>query len=390
MPKVARPTIRPCSWKTDRWLIDGLRDDQGKRFRKIFTSKEDAKIWLSRHREKALVEGRAGLAFSDAQRADARCAFEELTAFQGATLSDAARHYADFLRRNERTVPVSELIALFLAAKKADGRSTRYLTDLKSRLKDFKESFGAKLAAAISTRDLDDWLRALELGPQSRINHRRVLHALFNFACVREYARENPVTKTSRPKVLQKEPGILSPSQLGQLLDVADARLRPVIAISAFAGLRPAEVRRLNWDAIDLEQRLVTVSAQTSKTASRRHVPMSDNLLAWLLTAPQRKGPVTPVAARQMLLDAREAAGIGTWPHDALRHSWVTYRFALTNDAARTAAEAGHDQAILHRHYRALATKAEGERWFAILPGGETAKTVIFEPVDAQFDSAHG
>jgi len=383
MPKIARPTIRLCPWKQNRWLVDGLRDDQGKRFRRFFETKEAAKTWLANYREKSLVEGRAGLSFTDAQRADARRAHAELASFPGATLTDAARHFADFLRRNERTAPVAELIKLFLAAKKADGRSTRYLTDLKSRLKDFEESFGDKLAAAISTRDLDDWLRALELGPQSRVNHRRVLHALFNFACVREFARENPVTKTSRPKVLSKEPGILTPTQLTRLLEAADASLRPAIAISAFAGLRPAEVHRLNWEAVNLAERYVSVSAKASKTASRRLVPISDNLLTWLMAAPQRTGPVTPVRERRLFDEARSAAKIEPWPHDALRHSWVTYRFALTGNAAQTAAEAGHDQAILHRHYRALATRSEAEQWFSILPNDTCTKTVAFESVNA-------
>ena len=379
MPRVARPTVRRCPWKKDRWIIDGLRDDQGKRFRRFFECKETAKTWLARHCEKSLVEGRAGLAFSDAQRADARRAFAELEEFKRATLTDAARHYADFLRRTERTVPVEELVALFIAAKKADGRSPRYLSDLHVRLTDFNESFADKPAAAVTTRDLDDWLRGLPVGPQSRVNYRRVLHALFNFGVARGFAQDNPVARTERPKVVAKEPGFFAPAQLRALLENADPRLRPAIAIGAFAGLRPAEIHRLNWEAVNLEERHISVSALTSKTASRRLVPICDALLAWLLRAPNRTGPVLPVSAvteRILALEARTAAKIKQWPHDALRHSWVTYRFALTGDAARTAAEAGHDQAVLHRHYKGLATAKEAEAFFAIRPPAEDGKIV--------------
>jgi len=387
MPRVAYPTAHRCPWKQDRWIVDGLRDDQGKRFRKFFESKETARAWLANHREKSLVEGRAGMAFTDAQRADARHALQELALFKGATLTDAARHYADFLRRTERTVPVVELVAMFLEAKKADGRSPRYLSDLRVRLGDFAESFGSKPTAGVNTRDLDDWLHGLPVGPQSRVNYRRVLNALFNFARAREFARDNPVTRTGKPKVFAKEPGILTPAQFERLLNAADERLRPSLAVSGFAGLRPAEVHRLTWDAINLEERHISVSAKTSKTASRRLVSICDNLIPWLLAAPKRVGPVLPVSVaieRDLTLAAREVAGIKTWPPDALRHSWVTYRFALTGDAARTAAEAGHDQAVLHRHYRALATHAEAERWFGIVPGESASKTVVFEPITAQ------
>jgi len=82
MPRIARPTIRRCPWKPDRWIVDGLRDDQGKRFRRFFETKESAKTWLANHREKSLVEGRSGLAFTDAQRADARHALQELAPFR--------------------------------------------------------------------------------------------------------------------------------------------------------------------------------------------------------------------------------------------------------------------------------------------------------------------
>ncbi len=382
MPRTAHPTIRRCPWKQDRWIVDGLRDDQGKRFRRFFETKEKAKTWLDNHREKMLVEGRAGLSFTSAQRADARHALQELAPFKGISLTDAAKHFADFLRRTERTVPVAELVAMFLEAKKADGRAPRYLSDLRVRLGGFAKSFGDKPTAAVSTRDLDDWLHRLPLGPQSRVNYRRVLHALFNFACAREFARENPVTRTGKPKVFAKEPGILTPAQFERLLNAADESLRPALAIGGFAGLRPAEVRRLTWDAVNLGERHILVSAKASKTASRRLVLICDNLLAWLLTAPKRVGPVLPLSdaiERDLALAAREAAGIKTWPADALRHSWVTYRFALTGDAARTAAEAGHDQAVLHHHYRALATHAEAERWFAVLPGDNSTRTVAFE-----------
>jgi integrase len=381
MPRTARPAIRRCPWKQDRWIVDGLRDDQGKRFRRFFETKENAKAWLDNHREKSLVEGRAGLAFTGAQRADALHALQELAQFKGATLTDAAKHFADFLRRTERTVPVAELVAMFLEAKKADGRAPRYLSDLRVRLGDFAKSFGDKLTAAVTTRDLDEWIHGLPVGPQSRVNYRRVLNVLFNFACARELARENPVMRTGKPKVFAKEPGILTPVQFERLLNAADERLRPALAIGGFAGLRPAELHRLTWDAVNLEERHVSVSAKTSKTASRRLVPICDNLLAWLLTAPKRVGSVLPVSdaiGRDLFVAAREAAGIKTWPADALRHSWVTYRFALTGDAARTAAEAGHDQAVLHRHYRALATKAQAEAYFAIRPPTDAAKVVRF------------
>lgn len=55
-------------------------------------------------------------------------------------------------------------------------------------------------------------------------------------------------------------------------------------------------------------------------------------------------------------------------PENGLRHSFVSYRLAATGNAAQTA---GHDQAVLFRHYRELVRPSEAERYFSILPNDD-------------------
>jgi integrase len=285
-------------------------------------------------------------------------------------------------------VPVSELIDKYIAAKKAQGLSRPHLADLKYRLRAFATVFGDQPARAISTRAIGEWLPTLKVGPQSRINYWRAAHALFNHAVAQGYASKNPVTAVDMPKKVDRNPGVLMPEQFARLLQAADERLRPALAVAGFAGLRPAEVQRLKWSNVRLTERLIVLDANVTKTAKRRIVAISDNLLAFLMQAPSKKGDVAlPFTThRKLLRIARTAAEIKDWPADCLRHSWVSYRYALTGDAARTASEAGHDQTMLHDHYKALVTKFDAERWFAILPGvqGELPKPVPFEPVAAQ------
>jgi len=45
--------------------------------------------------------------------------------------------------------------------------------------------------------------------------------------------------------------------------------LRPALAIGGLAGLRPAELHRLTWDDVHLDEGHIEVSAKKSKTASR-------------------------------------------------------------------------------------------------------------------------
>jgi integrase len=73
---------------------------------------------------------------------------------------------------------------------------------------------------------------------------------------------------------------------------------------------------------------------------------------------------------RKRLDAVRLAAGIKEWPNDAARHSFATYHLALHQNSALTSHELGHrNPNTLFKHYRNLATKAEGEAYFAIVPG---------------------
>ena len=89
---------------------------------------------------------------------------------------------------------------------------------------------------------------------------------LFNFAKGRGYCVENPAEKTARAKEIETPVGILSVGQTARLLESAPAELVPYIAIAAFAGLRRAEIERLDWKEVDLHSNLIEVTAINSKS----------------------------------------------------------------------------------------------------------------------------
>ncbi len=51
-----------------------------------------------------------------------------------------------------------------------------------------------------------------------------------------------------------------------------------------------------------------------------------------------------------------------------MRHSFVSYRLADTGNAAQTALESGHDQAVMFRHYRELVKPKDAKRFWSIRP----------------------
>jgi integrase len=201
---------------------------------------------------------------------------------------------------------------------------------------------------------------------------------LFNFAVRSGYAIANPAMGAARAKVIGEAPGILSVNETARLLEAATPDILPYLAIGLFAGLRRAELERLDWGEIDFESGLIQVKAEKSKTAQRRFVTMQPNLREWLLPLRQHKGNVTPANGfRQSFEQARAAAGIMEWPDNALRHSFASYHLAHFKNAASTALELGHhDSRVTFAHYRELVKPNDAERYikkrgepFTFLPG---------------------
>jgi integrase len=73
-----------------------------------------------------------------------------------------------------------------------------------------------------------------------------------------------------------------------------------------------------------------------------------------------------------------EAAGITDWPHNGLRHSFGSYHLSAHNDTVRTAFQMGHtNPRIVHDHYKALVTKADAERFWALRPAADAAGKIV-------------
>jgi hypothetical protein len=56
------------------------------------------------------------------------------------------------------------------------------------------------------------------------------------------------------------------------------------------------------------------------------------------------------------------------WPHNVLRHSYISYRLAHIQNANQVALEAGNSPTIIFKHYRELVSLESAEQWFAIKP----------------------
>jgi integrase len=269
-----------------------------------------------------------------------------------------------------------------LASKKKDGARDLYLKDLKNRLTRFEIEFGEKKVAEVQPVQIDDWLRGLEVAPQTRNNFRTVLRTVFEYAVDRTFAPDNPVERTAKVQVERPLPAVFSPKQMLTLLEKAPSDLIPWLAIGGFSGLRSVEIERLDWSEVDLAERLIRVSAEKSKTRKRRVVAITDNLAAWLAPLAQKAGFVADFERVRVARDqTTQAAGMKEWPHNALRHSFASYHLAHHQDAPKTAFQLGHTSPkMLYQHYNGVVSPKDAAQWWRIIPPTSLANVVAFSP----------
>lgn len=338
------------------------------------------------------------------------------------------------------------VVAEFMKAKQLDGLSARYLEALRYCFKKFEAEFKCNIGD-VSATAIDDWLRKSGLSPRSRNNLRNSVQTLFGFAKSRRYLPKDHDEIESVPVVKDREGAIevFTPAELVEILKCAGDELVPFFALGAFAGIRHAEIQRLEWKDIRFEDGIIELHAAKARTASRRTVPMLDNLRLWLLPHRQASGLVckhcnmsseiedlvkrinktrraawaksngvgaqklreADELARERLASAKAkkrrgavAPGAETaeeegwdgfaWKHNALRHSFISYRVAAIQNVNQAALEAGNSPQMIFRHYRELVRPADAKAWFGIEPDADGKVTVIPKADEAAVAVARG
>jgi integrase len=376
-----KPVLKVRKYKhssTHPFLLDLRAYGKGRLFFKT-RAEADAEAM----RQKTLLErhSREAIGLSQREMSDFIEAKRKLAAY-GETINDAVKFRVDHLERVRRHgITVSKLVTELLEAKRKDGRSEIYLRDLRNLLAIFSRDFGNRPIAGITVEELDNWLRALPGSPVTRANFRANIGVLFSYAAKRRVIDFNPVQHTAKPKLPENPPEIFTVDELRSLLEAASSvapDVVPMLAIGAFAGVRDAEIKRLDWHEIDLVRGHIEIKRAKAKSARRRIISIQPNLAAWLRPYRAMKGRLIPEGHRSSLERVRKKAKLTRWPKNGLRHSFASYRLAATHNAPLVASELGHTSPqMLYSTYRELVLPEEAERFWKIVPESREAENVV-------------
>jgi integrase len=342
---VSKYPARPAS----PWKVDIPASIAGRRRRRFFKYKVAAEMW-------------AAMAIDQLRRRGTEGAFLE-------------------------GVSVQQALEEYLEAK--HGSSRRYRETLKLYRDRMREAWGARPVGSITVADVERFLRRPSWGRRARFNALGAVRAFLYWCDRRGYAATNPAQRLAeemRRPDSRKE--IISPGEMRLLLRLTrrDEIPRAFLCLGGFAGIRTAEIQRLDWRDLDFDGKEIHVRPDAMKRTrggwKERYIKMGEAFLRYF---PGRgSGAVIPWTVRKFGIQLRKlrarmarvsrrisapwaARWTGDWPDNCLRHSFASYHLAIREDAGATAYQMGHTSpATLYREYARAVKRQEAQAWWAL------------------------
>lgn len=199
--------------------------------------------------------------------------------------------------------------------------------------------------------DVEQWLGQIKLSDGSKTKIRNVMSALYSHAIRHDWIRHNPISSVRQSAKRLKTPDVLTPEDLGKLVDALEERERMLVVLDFSTGLRISELLALKWEDFDLENLQLQVrrsiyhqqiNERCKTDSSRRAVPLSAEVVVylnewrnqtpyncpedWVFASPTMSGqqPYWPERLRRKMQAAACSVGI------AKRVGWHTFRHSLS------------------------------------------------------------
>jgi hypothetical protein len=305
-----RPTVKDG---TTRFVVDYRANGQRKLVWR--STMADARKAADNAIDK-ITEGQAEVL--NLKSADAHAFTRARAALEGIEkgIDDAAKEYAeayrllngaasvleacrDWAKRHAVTLPritVADAVAEFQQQCVADGKSVVRRKEISTILTNFAEFFNVEIHT-VEPKMIADYLTALALAERTKRNYRNVIGFFNRWLVLRGYLAKRTDWLEGVQNYSMRQRGEITTftaDEMRRLIGAADDRILPLIIIGGFAGLRHAEIARLDWQEIDLVDGFIEVKPfeGTKSDQRRRIVPIKDNLKAFLLPLAKKNGKV--------------------------------------------------------------------------------------------------
>jgi len=259
--------------------------------------------------------------------------------------------------------------------------------DVSRHLRPFP-GFKGKTLNDLTTGIILDWQRwAIETHGMSARRVNTVMQSMriaVRYAVKREDLDRDPFKRINDIPDTPKEKGVLTPAELRKLTTISakDPRLKAIVLLGAYCGLRRGEIRGLRWGDVDTEGGVIHVrhnwidgeGDKTPKCGSARTVPLSsivietlNGLKPFFSTLPSdfvipsltaKNKPISEGVIRNGLRQVLTSIGIAESEQKrrnltlhGLRHSFVTFARLAGIPDMEVQAMAGHKSIAMMERY---------------------------------------
>ena len=305
-------------------------------------------------------------------------AYEKLIAklsTYGRTPEEAVSHFLGHLGDEvaKQAKPfIRDLVDKWQEFKKADTTlSKRTLTEIRSYARFIKRKWGDLKPDDLKKNDIDLLLKKLKVSNNTRRKYLRYVRMFLFWLKDEGHLMQNPTDG------LYYEPDdfngdFYTPEITKRLLRYVVEHEKDLIgyyALLTFAGLRPSEGARVQWQ--DYHPKTKQLKVRKGKT-NARHIDLEPVAISWLELHRENTPQDAPFVRLKNLANRegmiREAVLNGQWIQDGLRHGFGTYYKALTKNIEKVADFMGNSPDIVKRHYARTIPKDECEAFWNLTP----------------------
>jgi len=356
------------NWHAAFYLPDGRRAQ-----RSTGTSDKKKALQIALEYDKASRIGRAGL-LTDQK---AREAIASIYAIANADLLPSSS--------------VGEYLDRWLKVKAIETKDST-VAEYSKTAERLKKMLGPKAKRPMDAVTVNDALRfrdglAEHLAPATANKYLKIARVIWNDACRESMAGDNPFAKVKILDTAGSSRHGFTLDQVKAIYNLASPSWRGMILLGFYCGQRLADLARLTWQNVDLEEEVIRLT--TGKTGRPMVIPMARPLVDFLSTLPTSDNPMDPIFPdladlRTQTLSGQFSAivadaGFGTYdkyhrgqkdgPGRAARRATGNLTFhSLRHTATSQLKNAGvsdvvareiigHDSEAISRHYTKIETK---------------------------------
>jgi integrase len=245
----------------------------------------------------------------------------------------SAREGRSFMERPAKDLTFGEACGLFF--ERHSLKQKRSWRDDQFRIKALTEVLGKRSLKRIAPEHLEQFLDELQarngFGDLSRNNYVALVKAIYNrMRKWQVYHGDNPASYLEMRKVPRVRVRFLYPSEERSLTPAVrqKAAIWPYYFVGLHTGMRLNEMIQMRVEDVDLITGNIFI--RMSKSSRSRHVPLSDELAAFLRTLVAGKAPSEPVLPRHCrwfisgeFTKVCRKAGIPDFVFHCLRHTFA-------------------------------------------------------------------